>query len=166
MDHEKTYTAKADRVLFFARYEATCRENDEVEPEHILLGLVRADPELFRRLSGASPEVADDILAALKGTAVKPKSNTFGELPPLSASGKKILDSAVAHSQRLNHEYIGTEHILLSLLAEGSQTTRILHELGFTVEEIIPKIIGGNITDQDQQPRDRAVLSGRIVRND
>lgn len=166
MDHKKTYTAKADRVLFFAQYEATCRENDEVEPEHILLGLVWADPELFRKLSGASPAVADDMLAGLKGRAVKPKSNTFGALPPLSASGKKILDSAIAYSQRLNHEYIGTEHILLSLLAERSQTSWILCELGFTIEEIIPRIIGGSITDQNQQSSDRAVLSGRIVHND
>jgi ATP-dependent Clp protease ATP-binding subunit ClpC len=168
MDREKMYTAKADRVLFFARYEASRFGNDQVEPEHVLLGLARADPELFRKLGGISEEPADYLRAALTTGAVfkKPKSDTFGNLRPLSGSAKTTFDLAVAHSERLNHEYVATEHILLGLLAQTSRASQLLRELGFTTEDTIPRIANGSITDQYRQSSDRAVLEGRIVPSD
>ena len=53
---EGTYTPKAKRSLFFARYEATRSGNVEVEPEHLILGLIRADADLVRKLSGLRSE--------------------------------------------------------------------------------------------------------------
>jgi len=160
---ERTYTPKAKRSLFFARYEATRSGNVEVEPEHLILGLIRADPELLRRLSGLSPDPVSYIRAAVEvGTAFGVKS-TIGELPPLSRSAQQALDSAFVQSQNLNHDYIGTEHILLGLLGQSSTVSQVLRELGFMVEDIIPKIAGGSITDQHQQETSQALLQGRIV---
>jgi len=167
MGGEKTYTAKAKPVLFFARYEASLLGNDQVEPEHVLLGLARADPDLFRKLCGISQEPADYIRASLKAATIfKTKSNTFGEPPPLSEAAKTTFDLAVAQSDHLNHDYIGTEHILLSLLAQSSHGSQILRELGFTSEDIISRIANGSITDQNEQLSDRAVLKGRIAPSD
>lgn len=166
MGGEKTYTAKAKPVLFFARYEASVSGNDQVEPEHVLLGLARADPELFRKLCGISEEPADYFRAALKtATDFKTRSNTVGEPPPLSDAAKTTFELAVAESDRLNHDYIGTQHILLGLLAQNSRASQILRELGLTSEEI-SRIANGNITDQSEQISDRGVLEGRIVPSD
>ena len=164
---EKTYTAKAKPVLFFARYEASVSGNDQVEPEHVLLGLARADAELLRKLCRTSEEPADYVRAALQtATVVKPTSNTFGEPPPLSAAAKTIFDLAVVQSDRLNHDYIGTEHILLSLLEQSSTGSQILHELGLTCEDVMRRIANGSITDQNEQISDGPVLGGRIARSD
>lgn len=163
---ERTYTPKANRSLFFARYEATRSGNVEVEPEHLILGLIRADAELLRRLSGLSPDPDSYIRAAIEvGTAFEVKF-TVGELPPLSRSAQQALDSAFIQSQNLNHAYIGTEHILLGLLAQNSIVSQILRKLGFTLEGIIPKIAGGSLTDQHQQGTNQALLEGWIVPTD
>jgi len=163
---EGTYTPKAKRSLFFARYEATRSGNVEVEPEHLMLGLIRADADLVRRLSGLSSDPVSLIRAAVKvGTAFQVKFSV-GDIPPLSRSAQQALDSAFIQSQNLNHDYIGTEHILLGLLSQSSIVSQVLRELGFTVENIIPKIAGGSITDQHQQETSQALLQGWILTKD
>ncbi|SRR6266516_402955 len=89
--------------------------------------------------------------------------STWRELPPLSQSAEQSLDLAAAESQKLNHNCIGAEHILIGLLAHNSLASHILNELEFNLEEVSSRIAGGSITPQNGQGRDQAILEGRIV---
>ncbi|MDQ6652248.1 MAG: hypothetical protein M3Y84_05850 [Acidobacteriota bacterium] len=80
---------------------------------------------------------------------LKAKSGSWTEIPAFSHSAEQSLSLAATESQKLGHNYIGTEHILLGLLAHESPASQILGELGLSVSEITAKIAGGNITPQN-----------------
>src|SRR5438876_8198242 len=146
---KEIYTQRAKRVLFFSRCEATQHGGPPVQAEHLLLGLVDADPELLQTLSHTSNDVISYIRAAVESkTPFKASFSTRRELPPLSQSAEQSLDLAAAESQKLNHNYIGTEHILIGLLDHTSLASHILNELEFNLEEASSRIAGGSTTPQ------------------
>ncbi len=136
------YTEKARRVIFFARYEASNFGSLEIGPEHILLGLLREDPFLFQKFSSAGDDLARIIRNEVE-TAISPASkrtNTSIDLP-LSTTAKQSLLMAADESERLNHHYIGTAHLVLGLIIEGqSPASRILNERGLSVERVVDPI--------------------------
>jgi Clp amino terminal domain, pathogenicity island component len=111
------YTERARRVIFFARYEASQFGSTIIESEHLLLGILREDPNLPDRLDlGSSPQViADDATARL---TVLGKTSTSIDLP-LSPACKQILLYSAEEAERLNHRHIGVEHLVLGILREG-----------------------------------------------
>jgi uncharacterized protein YbbC (DUF1343 family) len=130
------YTEKARRVIFFARYEASMFGAMAIEPEHLLLGLLREDQALAKRFFD-DPKAATKIreeIARLK--PVREKIETSVELP-LSAEAKRVLAYAHEESDGLSHRHIGTEHLLLALLREGqSAAAEILAAHGLTLEGV------------------------------
>jgi ATP-dependent Clp protease ATP-binding subunit ClpC len=125
------YTEMARRVIFFARYEASQLGAAAIEPHHILLGLIREDPQLFSRFCALTPTQLDDIrdrIRAVTGDSLKVSASVD---MPLSVQGKNVLMYAADESQQFNHRHIGTEHLLLGLLREYQTTAaEILIELG------------------------------------
>jgi ATP-dependent Clp protease ATP-binding subunit ClpC len=109
------YTEKARRVIFFARYEASQYGSSYIETEHLLLGIVREDKALVRR---CLPRGAEDLLREKVDSlpSLGEKLSTSVDLP-LSNPGKRVLAYAAEESDRLKHEHIGTEHLLLGLFA-------------------------------------------------
>src|SRR5437667_5278894 len=95
------YTERARRVIFFARYEASMYGSTTIETEHLLLGMMREDPNLttrFLRGSGTVESIRGEIEARI---TVKPKVSTSIDLP-LTIEGKRILAYAVEEAERLN----------------------------------------------------------------
>ena len=124
------YTEKARRVIFFARYEASQFGAPAIEPEHLLLGLMREDKTLTGRFFPRAQVSIESIRKEIEGrTLLREKISTSVELPFVL----KPSTSAYAHeeSDRLQHRHIGTEHLLLGLLREErSMAAEILYERG------------------------------------
>lgn len=161
------YTERARRVLFFARHEAIQHGGAPVEPEHLLLALIHADPELFRLLSHSSNDAAAEVQARIESVLeLHPASYESGPIPPFSRSAEQSLNLAAVHSNKLNHNYVGTEHVLLGLLAHTSTASKILIEAGFTIECVATKIANGSITPQNGHNNEGAILEGRIIGKD
>jgi hypothetical protein len=128
------YTERARRVIFFARYEASQYGSDDIEAEHLLLGLVREEPHLIQRfVAGADV----DIKKTIEERIVRhPKVSTSIDLP-LTAEGKRVLAYANEEAERLNHRHIGTEHLLLGMLRESTcLAARILGEIGMKLDDV------------------------------
>ena len=135
------YTEKARRVIFFARYEASQFGDVAIEPEYLLLGLLREDERLLRWLFPSGAVSSDSIRKQVE--ARKPpgeKVPTSVELP-LSPQSKRVLAYAHEESDMLNDRHIGTEHLIVGLLREEeSIASHILYGLGLrlpTVREIL-----------------------------
>jgi uncharacterized damage-inducible protein DinB len=111
------YTEKARRVIFFARYEASQFGSPYIESEHLLLGILREDKALTNRLFRSLASV-ESIRKQIEGhTPIREKTSTSVDLP-LSNECKRVLAYAAEEAERLSHQYIGTEHLLLGLLRE------------------------------------------------
>jgi len=152
------YTEKARRVIFFARYEASQLGGSAIEPEHILLGLVRDDPAIFRQVFPDSPNEAAEIRTSIE-SRVPPQERVSQSVDlPLSKSAKDALNRAAGQSDRLESRYVGTGHLLLGIIDEGqSVAARVLLERGYTADLIEPLVKSEAVTRQVARPETAAV---------
>lgn len=111
------YTERARRTLFFARYEASELGGTAVESEHLLLGLIRGGKGLTSRVFAAA-EVSLEAVRSEIRRRVPPREKlpTSVEIP-FSMEVQRILGVAAEESTRLKQNYVGTEHLLLGILA-------------------------------------------------
>lgn len=135
------YTEKARRVIFFARYEASQFGAPAIEPEHLLLGLMREDKTLTGRFFPRAQVSIESIRKEIEGrTLLREKISTSVELP-LAPETKRVLGYAHEESDRLQHRHIGTEHLLLGLLREErSMAAEILYERGLRLAAVRDEI--------------------------
>ena len=144
------YTERARRVLFFARYEASQLGSISIETEHLLLGLIREGKGLTSRIFARSHLSLENIRKEIEGrTVFREKVSTSVEIP-FSAETKRVLGFAAEEADRLLHNYIGTEHLLLGILREErSVAASILMEKGMrlhTVREDIVQLLNEKTT--------------------
>jgi ATP-dependent Clp protease ATP-binding subunit ClpC len=130
------YTEQARRALFFARYEVTQRGGTSIDPEHLLLGLIREPKGLIARIFAES-----NVSPAAVGEALDSRLAAGGERTPTSLEipfnpgTMRALQFAAEEADRLMHRYIGTEHLLLGLLRErGSMAASVLNAHGVRLE--------------------------------
>jgi ATP-dependent Clp protease ATP-binding subunit ClpC len=136
------YTERARRVLFFARYEASQLGSISIETEHLLLGLIREGKGLTSRIFARSHLSLENIRKEIEGrTVFREKVSTSVEIP-LSAETKRVLQFASEEADRLLHNYIGTEHLLLGILREErSVAASILMEKGMRLAAVREDIV-------------------------
>src|SRR5438034_1298010 len=136
------YTERARRVLFFARYEASQLGSISIETEHLLLGLIREGKGLSSRIFARSHLALENIRKELEGrTVFREKVSTSVEIP-FSAETKRVLQFAAEEADRLLHNYIGTEHLLLGILREErSVAATILMEKGMRLNTVREDIV-------------------------
>tara|TARA_B100001123_G_scaffold244274_1_gene273104 strand:- start:15390 stop:17825 length:2436 start_codon:yes stop_codon:yes gene_type:complete len=136
------YTERARRVLFFARYEASQLGSISIETEHLLLGLIREGKGLTSRLFSRSHISLESIRKEIEGrTIFREKVSTSVEIP-FSTETKRVLQQASEEADRLLHNYIGTEHLLLGLLREErSVASSILSEKGMRLNSVREDIV-------------------------
>ena len=122
------YTGRARKVVVTAQEEARARDNDQIGVAHLVLGLV-ADPTAL----GARTIVAQGVsLDAVRQTAIAtlpPAADSVPALIPFDPHAKKALELTFREALRMNHNRVGTEHILLALL-ELEDGTGVLAGLG------------------------------------
>ena len=134
------FTEKARRVVFFARYEAGQYGSPYIETEHLLLGLLREDNSLSRRILASGGIFKEMSFSPVAIESIRRKISERGmlgqKLPtsvdlPLSNESKRVLAYAAEEAERLAHKHIGTEHLLLGLLREKkSFAAQLLNEEG------------------------------------
>src|SRR5467141_1557026 len=136
------YTERARRVLFFARYEASQLGSISIETEHLLLGLIREGKGLTSRIFARSHLSLESIRKEIEGrTVFREKVSTSVEIP-FSAETKRVLQFAAEEADRLLHNYIGTEHLLLGILREErSVAATILMEKGMRLNTVREDIV-------------------------
>ena len=136
------FTERARRVLFFARYEASQLGSASIDTEHLLLGLIREAKGLTTRLFADAGIALDDIRdEVLRRVPERPKISTSVEIP-FSAAAKHVLQHAAQEADRLSHDYIGTEHLLLGLLREqGSLAADVLTSRGLQLDRVRERIV-------------------------
>src|SRR6478609_4045973 len=103
------FTERARQALRFANEEATKRGHEYILPEHLLLGLIREGSGIGAAALNEVCDKADRLAEAINHTI---ENATPGESPRI----KHLVDLAMSERQRLNHNYVGTEHLLLALL--------------------------------------------------
>lgn len=113
------FSGEARQVVVVAQEEARGLQHHHIGTEHLLLGLFSAPESAAGRVLshfGLTKEtVIDDVLAAMpRGDA-----DTKGHIP-FTKRAKKVMELALREALSLNHSYIGTEHILLGIVREGS----------------------------------------------
>src|SRR5881628_3558608 len=136
------YTERARRVIFFARYEASQLGSNSIETEHLLLGLIREGKGLTSRIFSKSHLSMESIRKEIEGRALyRDKVSTSVDIP-LSPESKRTLGYASEEAERMPHNYIGTEHILLGLMREEkSVAAAILAEKGMRLSAVREDIV-------------------------
>lgn len=134
------FTAKARQSVLQAEREAAALGHATVEPAHLLLGLVDvpdclAALELLSTLDG--PRIRE--VAATTLTGVETLDATISS-PPLSEAAISVLQSATDTAARLQHGYVGTEHILLALL-DSATPGRLARKLRLNVAETQERLV-------------------------
>ncbi|WP_084956840.1 Clp protease N-terminal domain-containing protein [Thermoactinospora rubra] len=130
------FTHRARHVVVQSQAEARQTRHDHIEPDHLALGLL-CEPESLAvkamQALGATPTAIRKAIAEGLGTGSADTAE--GEGLPFSAECKKALELTLREALRLGHNYIGTEHILLGVLAAGeSRVVRALAGLNVTHE--------------------------------
>jgi len=123
------YTEPARRAVFFGRYEASQFGAEQLEPEHLLLGIVRVDSQIAGRLKAAGV-TGDSIRSRMKPAREKvPESLDL----PVSGPLKRAMVLAGEESKR----FIMPEHLLVGLVrGESSLAAQILLEAGLTAAKL------------------------------
>ena len=136
------FTDRARKVMALANQEAQRFNHEYIGTEHILLGLVKEG-------SGVGATVLKNLDVDIKKLRLEveklvksgPDMVTMGKLPQ-TPRAKKVIEYAIEEARSLNHNYVGTEHILLGLLRESEGiAAQVLMNLGLKLENVRQEVL-------------------------
>ncbi|MHC4684581.1 MAG: ATP-dependent Clp protease ATP-binding subunit, partial [Planctomycetota bacterium] len=145
------FTDRARKVMALANQEAQRFNHEYIGTEHILLGLVKEG-------SGVGATVLKNLDVDIKKLRLEveklvksgPDMVTMGKLPQ-TPRAKKVIEFAIEEARSLNHNYVGTEHILLGLLRESEGiAAQVLMNLGLKLEDVrqeVLNLLGAGVDD-------------------
>ncbi len=147
------FTERARKVMSLARREAQRLHHEYIGTEHILLGLVQEGQGVAANVL-KSLEIDLDKLRREVEKIVKPGPATEPAVQiPFTPRAKKVVELALEEANTLNHNYIGTEHLLLALLREQEGiAAHVLRSLGVKLEDVREEVIEflGGPSEQDE----------------
>ncbi len=132
----KGLTKRAQKILaLIAQEEAKRFHADQLLPEHIILAVLKEGEgqalKVLQKLGVNSAQLQVEI----EKNIFKNKAGFILGDVPLSKRGKKILEESAEEARKFNHEYIGTEHLILAAAKEpGSIVSMFFYNLGITIE--------------------------------
>ena len=156
MDRFDKFTDRARRVLTLAQDEAQRFNHTYIGPEHLLLGLVReGDGVAARVLENMNVELPK-VRTAVEFIIGRGDRPVVGEVG-LTPRAKRVIELAIDEARRLDHHYIGTEHLLLGLVREGEGIAAgVLESLGVNLDrarhEVMRALSPGPGPDTDGGP--------------
>lgn len=129
------FTEHVRKVLANARHEALRLHHEYVGTEHLLLSVARTADGVASAVLDALGVNRDDIITQLESIVVRGNAATdVGRDLPYTSRAKKTLELAMSEARLLNHAYVGTEHLLLGLIAEDKGIgAQVLHSVGATL---------------------------------
>jgi ATP-dependent Clp protease ATP-binding subunit ClpC len=149
-------TDRARKVMALANQEAQRFNHEYIGTEHILLGLVKEG-------SGVGANVLKNLDIDLRKVRLEveklvksgPEMVTMGKLPQ-TPRAKKVIEYAIEEARNLNHNYVGTEHLLLGLLREhDGVAAQVLLNLGLKLEEVreeVLNLLGAGVESEEGPP--------------
>ena len=136
------FTDRARKVMQLANQEAQRFNHEYIGTEHILLGLVKEG-------SGVAANVLKNLDIDLRKIRIEvekivqtgPDMVTMGKLPQ-TPRAKKVIEYAMEEARNLNHNYVGTEHLLLGLLREQEGVAaQVLMNLGMKLDDVRDEVL-------------------------
>ena len=159
----KRFTDDAQRVLSFAQEAALELGHDYVGTEHVLIGLTKVKNGVAAKALEELGIVTEDIFEAVEeqvGRGNKKATSIY-----MTPRVKNVLELAVQVANRMNHNYVGTEHILLGLLSDGGGVAvGILRAMNIRTDDIVEAIrhILGSSTNGDHSGQEGANNNGDL----
>lgn len=162
------FTQRVRRIFNNARREAIRLRHDHVGPEHILLALVEekesAAARVLANLGINLDEIRENLLTSLEeGNVTIP----FNEIP-FDEEARAVINHAVEESRAMNHNYVGTEHVLMGLLrTDASIAAQVLLGVGIdldTVRDEIARILGAPV-GKERKRKSKFPLLDHFARN-
>ena len=158
------FTDRARRVMQLANQEAQRFNHEYIGTEHILLGLIKEG-------SGVAASVLKNLGIDLRKIRLEvenvvqsgPDMVTMGKLPQ-TPRAKKVIEYSMEEARNLNHNYVGTEHLLLGLLREHEGVAaQVLMNLGLKLEHVRDEVLSllGRDSDSDGEDDDDSPRGGR-----
>ncbi len=136
------FTDRARKVMALANQEAQRFNHEYIGTEHILLGLVKEG-------SGVGANVLKNLQVDLRKVRLEveklvksgPETVTMGKLPQ-TPRAKRVIEYAIEEARQLNHNYVGTEHLLLGLLREqDGVAAQVLMNLGLKLDDVREEVL-------------------------
>ncbi len=151
------FTERARRVVVLAKQEAARLNHEYIRTEHLLLGLVKeGEGVAARALSNLGIDLKN-LLYEIEKHLQKGQTVVTQEERPFTPSAKKVLELSVEEARRFNHNYIGTEHILLGLIKEKEGiAAKVLDGLQIDeakVQAEIMRLVGGREPEAATSPQ-------------
>ena len=157
------FTDDAQRVLSFAQEAALELGHDYVGTEHVLIGLTKVKNGVAAKALEELNIVTEDIFEAVEeqvGRGNKKATSIY-----MTPRVKNVLELAVQVANRMNHNYVGTEHILLGLLSDGGGVAvGILRAMNIRTDDIVEAIrhILGSSTNGNHSGQEGANKNGDL----
>jgi ATP-dependent Clp protease ATP-binding subunit ClpC len=127
------FTERARKVFSLAQEEAQRLQHPYIGTEHLLLGLVREGEGIAAKVLSNLGVELKEVRQAVEAIIGRGDRIEIG----LTPHAKKVIELAVDEARRLNHHYIGTEHLLLGLAREGDGIAAgALESLGVDLEKV------------------------------
>jgi ATP-dependent Clp protease ATP-binding subunit ClpA len=140
-DRFDKFTERARKVLTFSQEEAQRFNHNYIGTEHLLLGLLREGEGVAARVLTNMGIELDKVRDAVGFIIGRGDRMVMGEIG-LTPRAKKVIELAVDEARRLNHQYIGTEHLLLGLVREGEGVAAgVLKSLGLSLDRVRAQVI-------------------------
>ena len=137
---ENRFSPRAQRALELAERSAGDLGHSYIGTEHLLLGLLREEEGIARRVleeQGLTESMVQKILINSVGRGIPGTKPTQG----LTPRAKRAIESAVEESMRGGFSYVGTEHLLVGLLRDGrSMGVRILRAAGLSPQAVFESV--------------------------
>ena len=136
-----SFTKRANNALQLATEEARALNHGYIGTEHLLLGLIRerngVSGEVLHRL-GVTLDQARGATQALQGVGQYPAP----EVQPLSKRAREAIERAVEESRQLDHIFVGTEHVLLGIIATSNgAAAEVLNRLGLPADQVRAEVL-------------------------
>ncbi len=133
-DRFDKFTEQAKKALSLAQEEAHRLKHNYIGTEHLLLGLVRGEGVAAKVLQklGVELQTVRNAVEFIIG-----RGDRIVLEIGLTPRAKKVIELAIDEARRMNHHYIGTEHLLLGLIREGEGVAvDVLESLGLKLEQV------------------------------
>lgn len=135
-DRFDKFTERARRMLSYAQEEAQRFQHNYIGTEHLLLGLLREEEGMGAKVLAQLGIELEKVRRAVEFIIGRGDRIVLGEIG-LTPRAKKVIELAVDEAHRMNHHYIGTEHILLGLVREGEGiASGVLESMGAHLENV------------------------------
>jgi ATP-dependent Clp protease ATP-binding subunit ClpA len=136
----ENFTDRAYRVMNKAQTEARHFNHENVRTEHILLALLREEAGMHIVILESYVDPRKIRLEVEKLMCTHPAKGTIDSVP-LTPAAEDVIEYTKEAARELDHNYVGTEHILLGLLiVRGGTAAQVLERFGLNVSDVRDKI--------------------------